>query len=67
MHTVEPPTDTAPDADRTLWMSQADGCPECVHNVEPPRDVARNDAGGYFAGYLCSDCGHAWITSWGAA
>jgi hypothetical protein len=44
-------------------MSRADGCPECVVNTEPPRDV-KATANGWMAAYLCSDCGHAWLTSW---
>jgi hypothetical protein len=49
--------------DIARWMSRADGCSECVTNVEPPRDV-KATADGWMAAYLCSDCGHAWLTSW---
>ena len=41
----------------------ADGCPECVYNVEPARSVTPLDRGNR-AAYLCSDCGHAWTTDW---
>jgi hypothetical protein len=44
-------------------MSLIDGCPECVHNTEPPKSAARV-ADGWFTAYSCSDCGHAWTTSW---
>jgi hypothetical protein len=56
----------APEAQHTpiaAWMSRADGCPECVVNTEPPRDV-KATADGWLAAYLCNDCGHAWLTSW---
>lgn len=70
MSTIVPPTTPTqhrdPRFDRTAAMSRCDGCPECVLNVDPPRDVADGD-GCYYAGYLCVDCGHAWITTWGAA
>lgn len=56
---------TAP-FDRTAAMSRADGCPSCVVNYEPPRDVVAGPHG-LFAGYHCTDCGHAWITAWGDA
>lgn len=62
------PTAQVPAApfDRTRAMSRADGCPSCVVNAEPPKDVAAGDDC-YYAGYLCTDCGHAWLTTWGAA
>lgn len=44
-------------------MARADGCPECVVNTEPPRDI-KSTADGWMAAYLCNDCGHAWLTSW---
>lgn len=42
----------------------ADGCPECVVNVEEPwfHDVGPRGCSG---AYRCSDCGHEWTTSWG--
>lgn len=46
--------------------SRIDGCPNCVHNTEAPKSWLGTDADVTCA-YLCSDCGHAWITSWKAA
>lgn len=45
-------------------LSSADGCPECVTNVETPSSVYDQGAGQYLANYLCMSCGHAWTTSW---
>lgn len=53
--------------DRTAAMGRVDGCGRCVYNHESPKDVADDGTGGFYAGYLCADCGHAWMTSWGAA
>lgn len=44
-------------------MSNVDGCPECVRNVEPPRSAVPVDQG-WRCAYLCSSCGHAWTTDW---
>jgi len=44
-------------------LGNADGCPSCVMNVEPPRSVVEI-ADGHRCAYLCSDCGHAWTTDW---
>lgn len=55
-----------PPFDRDTALTRVDGCPECVANYEPPRDVAPG-ANGFYAGYLCTDCGHAWMTTWSAA
>jgi hypothetical protein len=44
-------------------MSRADGCPECVLNVEAPKSTATLTTG-YRCAYLCADCGHAWTTDW---
>jgi DNA-directed RNA polymerase subunit M/transcription elongation factor TFIIS len=41
----------------------ADGCPECVVNVETPwLHETRPD--GCSTAYECHDCGHSWSTSW---
>ena len=45
------------------FTDHVDGCPNCVANVEPPKSTAVGDDGALCA-YLCSDCGHAWTTSW---
>lgn len=67
MHSVPAPPDSAPprasspvESDPLSW---ADGCPECVLNVEPPRSVVEL-TNGFRNAYLCSDCGHAWTTDW---
>lgn len=71
MSIVPPTTRTYRQAgpfDHAAAMSRCDGCPECVYNYEPPRAVAATDDGdGFYAGYHCTDCGHAWMTAWGAA
>lgn len=46
-----------------LAMSLADGCPECVRNVEAPKSAVAVE-GGWRTAYLCADCGHAWTTDW---
>lgn len=51
-------------ADSTsLPVARIDGCPECVYNTEAPRSV-EPFTNGFNAAYLCTDCGHAWTTSW---
>jgi hypothetical protein len=40
-------------------MARADGCPTPgCDNVEPPRSATGDGA---WAGYLCTDCGAAWM------
>ena len=43
--------------------SATDGCPNCVANVEPPRETETTDHG-FVAHYVCTDCGHRWETGW---
>jgi hypothetical protein len=61
------PVDTAPlpvaREAHASTMSLIDGCPECIHNTEPPKSAVRA-ANGWLTAYVCSDCGHAWATSW---
>ena len=45
------------------YTDHVDGCPSCVSNVEPPKSSVM-DGDSTLCGYLCSDCGHAWTTSW---
>ena len=60
---IMPEADSTEHPPPTSALGRIDGCPKCVVNAEPPRDV-RPTATGYLAAYLCSDCGHAWLTSW---
>lgn len=46
-------------------MAQVDGCPECVVNTQTPWTAEVSPALGRIARYVCSDCGTAWVTSWG--
>jgi hypothetical protein len=46
-------------------LGLADGCPNCVRNVEPPRSAVPV-SNGWRCAYLCVDCGHAWTTDWAA-
>lgn len=50
-------------ANEVVLAGNADGCPECVVNVEIPRSVVVLKDG-HRAAYVCSDCGHAWTTDW---
>jgi hypothetical protein len=59
----QPPTSTHRDELAVRAMSSADGCPECVLNVEPPRSYVPTD-NGYRTAHLCASCGHAWTTDW---
>lgn len=45
-------------------MTRVDGCPECVQNYETPRHVQPDGPEHFVAHYECSDCEHAWTTSW---
>lgn len=69
MGTILPLATRKQDEPRRIdWMSRLDGCPDCVSTYETPRDVAPTaDGTGFYAGYLCAECGYAWITSWDAA
>lgn len=65
MHSVEPTSDTPPPPPEHLGMSQVDGCPECVLNVEAPIASMRI-TDGYRNAYICRDCGFSWSTEWGS-
>lgn len=60
---LPPPAVIAQETPHPARMSRLDGCPACVVNTEPPRSI-QPTADGYIAAYLCTDCGHAWLTSW---
>lgn len=62
MHILPERPDTLPPPVPIGAYSRVDGCPECVLNVEPPYAVEAS-TDGYVAAYLCSDCGHAWMTT----
>lgn len=56
---------TAPLATAPPPESRIDGCPVCVLNTEAPTAWI-GTAGDCVCAYVCSDCGHRWITSWKA-
>jgi len=41
-----------------------DGCPRCLIRNNEPHDIGYA-AGGYYASYRCTTCGHTWWTAWG--
>ena len=64
---VPPPADMQEPPTQVLlarW-ARADGCPECVANVEVPRGILASQEGHRFTAlYRCADCGHTWPTGW---
>jgi hypothetical protein len=63
MHSLPPPNLDRVGNALTRALSRVDGCPECVHNTEPPRAAVPSTTG-WWCSYLCSDCGHTWTTDW---
>lgn len=53
-----------PDIIHARRVARVDGCPDCVANYEAPKAVLDDGDGGFFASYVCADCGHAWLTNW---
>lgn len=64
MHSVERASDVARPPTSHPGISRVDGCPECVLNVEPPITSIPLGGDGYRNAYICSDCGHSWVTEW---
>lgn len=61
---VPPTPDNAPTVGYAARMARVDGCPEACGNYETPSSVWPDPPRGFIANYVCTDCGHAWSTSW---